>query len=113
MTMATAARPSAAHIDCLIRNRYGLWFRSCAIMADALYTMTTLANTSSSVAKNSTLSDFSLSAILTRLLTAPGGHHLPSVAVRTPGGPATRGRRAYSGAAVPPKYWLRQTSVSL
>src|SRR3954471_10595018 len=71
MTMATAARPSAAHMDCLIRNRYALWFRSWAIMADALYTITMLANTRSSVAKNSTLSDFSFRAIVTRLLTAP------------------------------------------
>ena len=62
-----AASPSAAHIACFIRKKYGWLNRFMASTADALYTITTLAHTSSSVARNSTLSDFSFRAIVTSL----------------------------------------------
>src|ERR1035437_2323390 len=63
MTMPSTAMPSAAHMLCLMRNRYGLPARSNATTADALYTITMLGPPSSSVAMNSPRSDLSLRAI--------------------------------------------------
>ena len=58
------AMPERRPHPCFTRNRYGLPKRNSAIAAEALYTITTLASTSSSVARNRTLSDFSFRAIL-------------------------------------------------
>ena len=63
MTSDSAPSPSAAHITCLSRKWYASWYFCWAIMADALYTITTPANTSSTVVTNSTLSDLSFLAI--------------------------------------------------
>ena len=63
MATARTARPSIVHNTCFVRKKYGCWKRSSATTADALYTITTLAHTSSSVAVKRTLSDFSLLAI--------------------------------------------------
>ena len=51
-------------MPCFTRNRCELPNRNSAMAAEALYTMTTLASTSSRVARNRTLSDFSFRAIL-------------------------------------------------
>src|SRR5262245_61788451 len=64
MAMLMAARPRAAHIACFVRKKYGWLKRFIASTADALYTITTLEQTSSSVARNRTLSDLSFRAIV-------------------------------------------------
>src|SRR5512133_166084 len=57
------ATPTAAHIACFTRKRYCCSGWSRAITADALYTITMLAHTSRSVARNRILSDLSFLAI--------------------------------------------------
>ena len=64
ITIDSTAMPTEAHITCWVTNKYGCWKRSSATSAEALYTMTTLAQTSASVARNSHLSDGSFRAIL-------------------------------------------------
>src|SRR2546426_6224817 len=69
--------PSTAHMACLTRNIDGLPYRSRVTTAEALYTITMLRHTSSSVARNNTLSDLSFLAIL--FLHCGGPHpHRPS-----------------------------------
>ena len=51
---------------CFVRKKYGWLNRFIASTAEALYTMTTLQHTRSSVARKSTLSDFSFRAIVFR-----------------------------------------------
>src|ERR1044071_8252122 len=62
MEMASTASPSTVHSACLVRNRYGWSERSSATTAEALYTITTLAQTTSKVEVKSTLSDLSFLA---------------------------------------------------
>src|SRR5687767_311885 len=64
MTTGTRHRPRRTHRLCFTRNRYGSLLRSMVTTADALHTITTLVQTSSSVAMKSTLSDLSFRAIL-------------------------------------------------
>jgi hypothetical protein len=64
MTTGTTHRPSSTHMPCLVRNMYGSLFFSIATTAEALHTITTLAQTRSSVATKSNLSDLSFRAIL-------------------------------------------------
>src|SRR3989442_13249049 len=64
VTRPSMPSPSTAHMACLTRNIDGLPYRSRVTTAEALYTITMLRHTSSSVARNNTLSDLSFLAIL-------------------------------------------------
>src|SRR2546428_12880372 len=77
VTRPSMPSPSTAHMACLTRNIDGLPYRSRVTTAEALYTITMLRHTSSSVARNNTLSDLSFLAIL--FLHCGGPHpHRPS-----------------------------------
>src|ERR1051326_9595463 len=63
ITNQSSDNPSVAHMPCLIRKMVARPYRSSAIGADALYTITTLRHTSSSVAGNKIRSLLSLRAM--------------------------------------------------
>src|SRR5918994_5628418 len=62
IAIPSTARPSIVQRPCLMRNKYGCWKRSRATSAEALYTITMLAHTSSRVAVNRILSDLRVRA---------------------------------------------------
>src|SRR2546427_3216015 len=80
VTRPSMPSPSTAHMACLTRNIDGLPYRSRVTTAEALYTITMLRHTSSSVARNNTLSDLSFLAIL--FLHCGGAPPPPPVAAR-------------------------------
>src|SRR5712691_1321402 len=65
MAMASTARPSAVQSACFMRKSWGCWNRSSATSADALYTITMLTQTSSTVAMKRIPSDLSFRATAT------------------------------------------------
>src|SRR2546427_7922126 len=80
VTRPSMPSPSTAHMACWPRTIDGLPYRSRVTTAEALYTITMLRHTSSSVARNNTLSDLSFLAIL--FLHCGGAPPLPPVAAR-------------------------------
>src|SRR2546428_7929603 len=82
VTRPSMPSPSTAHMACLTRNIDGLPYRSRVTTAEALYTITMLRHTSSSVARNNTLSDLSFLAIL--FLHCGGAPPPPPVAAPPP-----------------------------
>src|SRR5712691_10403902 len=84
VTRPSMPSPSTAHMACLTRNIDGLPYRSRVTTAEALYTITMLRHTSSSVARNNTLSDLSFLAILFYVVAGPHRHPNAAAALGTP-----------------------------